>query len=101
MKAFGLATLLCAVALMGAPGAAGAFETESTNSDMIDGQTLLAPQSLATGLNAHSLAMPLSGKSDSSSAFVGSYGNSIPIPAPGIDLPAPAWAASVGAISLH
>ena len=101
MKILGLVSLLFAAALMGAPGVARAFETEATNGDMIDGRTLLAPQSLATDSSAHSLAMPLSEKSDGGSGFVGSYGNSIPIPGPGIDLPAPAWAAGVGAISLH
>ena len=69
---------------------------------MTDGKSLLAqPQSLAQDyLKAHSLAMPLGGKSDSG-GFVSSYGNSITIPGPGIDQPAPAWALSPGAISLH
>ncbi len=41
-----------------------------------------------------SLAMPYSSKSDSGSASVSDYGNSIPIPAPGISQPTPAWASS-------
>jgi hypothetical protein len=100
MRTLGLVSLLCAAALMGVPGIARAFETQATG-DRIDGQSLLAqPQSLAQDFKAHSLAMPLASKSDSGE-FVSSYGNSIPIPGPGIDLPAPAWAASPGAISLH
>ena len=36
-----------------------------------------------------------------SGGFVSSYGNSISIPGPGIDQPAPAWALSPGGISLR
>lgn len=102
MRSLGLVLALCgAAALIGASSVASAFETQGSG-DPIDGQSLLAqPQSLAQDyLKAHSLAMPLGGKSDSG-GFVSSYGNSISIPGPGIDQPAPAWALSPGAISLH
>ena len=41
---------------------------------------------------ARSLAMPLTGESDSSDAHISDYGNAISIPGPGID--APAWSYS-------
>jgi hypothetical protein len=101
MRSLGLVLVLCgAAALIGTPGVARAFETQGSG-DAIDGQSLLAqPQAFAQDLKAHSLAMPLSGKSDGG-GFVSSYGNSIPIPGPGIDMPAPAWALSPGGISLR
>jgi hypothetical protein len=101
MRSLGLVLVLCgAAALIGTPGVASAFETQGSG-DPIDGQSLLAqPQGFAQDLKAHSLAMPLSGKSDGG-GFVSSYGNSIPIPGPGIDQPAPAWALSPGGIALH
>ena len=70
--------------------------------DPINGQSLLAaPQSLLPDLKSHSLALPLSGKSDSGGdPFVSSYGNAIPIPGPGIDQPVPAWADRRHALSL-
>jgi hypothetical protein len=103
MRSLGLVLALCgAAALIGAPGVASAFETQGSG-DPIDGQSLLAqPQGFAQDyLKAHSLAMPLSGKSDGGGSFVSSYGNSIPIPGPGVDQPAPAWALSPGGIALH
>jgi hypothetical protein len=102
MRGLGLVFVLCAAAAVaGTPGVASAFETQGTG-DPIDGQSLLAqPQGFAQDLKAHSLAMPLSGKSDGGGSFVSSYGNSIPIPGPGIDQPAPAWAFSPGGIALH
>ena len=100
MRNFGLLFVLCgAVALIGTSGVARAFETQGSG-DPINGKSLLAPQSLAEDFKAHSLAMPLAGKSDSG-GFVSTYGNSIPIPWPGIDTPAPAWALSPGGISLR
>ena len=93
MKSLGLVLALCGIAaLIGAPGTTRAFEFEGSG-DPIDAKSLLAPRSLMQDPNSHSLAMPLSGKSESDE-FVSSYGNSIPIPGPGIDLPAPAWAYS-------
>ena len=95
-----LVLVLCGTAaLMAAPGAASAFETQGTG-DPIDPKTLFTQPALTQDFKAHSLAMPLSGKSDSG-GFVSSYGNSIPIPGPGIDLPAPAWAYSPGGFSLR
>ena len=101
MRSLGLVLALCgAAALIGAPGVASAFETQGSG-DPINDQSLLAqPQSLAQDTKVHSLAMPLGGKSDSG-GFVSSYGNSITIPGPGIDQPAPAWALSPGGISLR
>ena len=101
MRSLGFVLALCgAAAFIGASGVASAFETQGSG-DPIDGQSLLAqPQSLAQDSKAHSLAMPLGGKSDSG-GFVSSYGNSISIPGPGIDQPAPAWALSPGGISLR
>jgi hypothetical protein len=101
MRSLGFVLVLCgAAALIGTPGVARAFETQGSG-DPIDGQSLLVqPQAFAQDLKAHSLAMPLSGKSDGG-GLVSSYGNSIPIPGPGIDMPAPAWAITPGGIALH
>lgn|SRR5512134_3156174 len=98
MKNLRLVLALCgAAALMGAPGTAGAFETQG-EADPINGASLLAtPQSLLPDSRAHSLALPLSGKANSGGdPFVSSYGNSIAIPGPGVDQPAPAWASTPG-----
>jgi hypothetical protein len=96
MKNFGVGLVLCyAAALIGAPGTASAFEFEGSG-DPVAAKSLLAqPHSLMLDPKAHSLAMPLSENSDSN-GFVSTYGNAIPIPGPGIDLPAPAWAYSPG-----
>ncbi|MGH6825123.1 hypothetical protein [Methyloceanibacter sp.] len=100
MRSLGFVVVLCgAAALIGTSGVARAFETQGSG-DPIDGKSLLASQSLVQDFKAHSLAMPLAGKSDGG-GFVSSYGNSIPIPGPGIDTPAPAWALSPGGISLR
>lgn len=103
MKTLRLVLALCgAAALMGAPGTTSAFETQGAG-DPIDGKSLLlSPQSVLPDGKGHSLALPLSSKSDNDSApFVSSYGNSIPIPGPGIDQPAPAWALTPGAMRLQ
>jgi hypothetical protein len=87
--------VLCgAAALVGMQGTARAFETEDSG-DPLDTKSLLAqPNSLMMQeFKGHSLAMPLSNKADGS-GFVSTYGNSIAIPAPGIDQPTPAWASS-------
>ena len=65
MRSLGLVLVLCgAAALIGTSGVARAFETQASG-DPIDGQSLLAqPQSLGQDYRAHSLAMPLAGKSD-------------------------------------
>ena len=98
MKNLRLVLALCGAAvLIGAPVTASAFETQGAG-DQIDGASLLAaPQSMLSDSKTQSLALPLSAKSDSGGApFVSSYGNSIPIPGPGIDQPAPAWASTPG-----
>ncbi len=96
MKHIGPILVLCgAAALAVVPQAAGAFEVQ--DAAVANGASLVAPQqNLFTGdPKAYSLAMPLSGQGDSSSSLqISTYGNSIPIPGPGIDMPAPAWAYS-------
>ncbi|MGA7374546.1 MAG: hypothetical protein WBW37_18425 [Methyloceanibacter sp.] len=95
MRHLGLVLVLCgAAALVGMQGTARAFETEDSG-DPLDTKSLLAqPNSLMMQeFKGHSLAMPLSNKADGS-GFVSTYGNSIAIPAPGIDQPTPAWASS-------
>lgn len=95
MKNLRLVLALCGAAALFGVGTASAFETQGEG-DPINGQSLLAaPQSLLPDSKSHSLALPLSGKSDSGGdPFVSSYGNAIPIPGPGIDQPVPAWAST-------
>ncbi len=97
MKNLRLVLALSAAAALSSMGTAGAFETQG-EADPINGAALLAaPQSLLSDSKGHSLALPLSGKSDGdTSPFVSSYGNAIPIPGPGIDQPVPAWASTPG-----
>ena len=97
MKRLGLVLVLCGAAgLALLPAGAYAFEIQGEEQDM--------PQSPAEfhGLNpgyslpqfeGSSLAMPFD-NSSGESGFVSDYGNSIPIPAPGISQPTPAWATS-------
>ena len=95
MKKFVLALALCGAASFAA-SPAGAFEIQGKNASLEDGatpftspaDTYLAPDFSGAG---SSLALPYIGKEDSS-ASISSYGNMIPIPGPGIDRPAPAWA---------
>ena len=104
MKNLRLILTLCgAAALMGAPSIAGAFETTQGTGDQINGASLLAaPQSLMSDSKSHSLALPMSGKSDNAETpFVSTYGNSISIPGPGLDQPAPAWASTPGGMRFH
>lgn len=101
MKHVGAILVVCgAAALAGAPDAANAFEVEGAP-DPANFTSLAAPQQnlFMQEFKGHSLAMPLTGQTDSS-APVAQYGNSIPIPGPGIDLPAPAWAYSPSGRSL-
>lgn len=101
MKHVGPILVLCGVAaLAGAPDTAHAFELQGAP-DPANFKSLAAPQQnlFTQEFTGHSLAMPLSGQTDSSGP-VTQYGNSIPIPGPGIDLPAPAWAYSPGGGSL-
>ena len=92
-----LVLALCGAAALFGMGTANAFETQGEG-DPINGAALLAPpQSLLSDAKTHSLALPLSSKSDSGGdPFVSSYGNAIPIPGPGIDQPVPAWASTPG-----
>ncbi len=93
MKHLRLVLALCGAAALFGVGTASAFETQGEG-DPINGSSLLvAPQSVLPDSKTHSLALPMSGKSDSSDPFVSSYGNSIVIPGPGVDQPTPAWAA--------
>ena len=86
--------LCCAAGLTGAPQAAYAFELESAPPTAF--ASPFAQQNLFNQESkGYSLAMPLSGNGDDG-ATISSYGNAIPIPGPGVDLPAPAWAYSPG-----
>src|SRR3990170_3269601 len=91
MKHLGLVLVLCGAAGLATTGGALAFELQSANTPPDKAAQL-------NGLNEHflnqefkgsSLAAPFVGESDS--GRVSDYGNSIPIPGPGIDAPAPAW----------
>jgi hypothetical protein len=77
------------------PCAVQAFEVYGEDASLADGG---APFS---GLNqgyvmpefkGSSLAMPYISKDSGYGGHVSDYGNSIPIPGPGISLPSPAWA---------
>ena len=95
MKMLRLVLMLCgATGLALLPAPVSAFEIQGEDAEM--------PKSAAEyhGLNptytlpqfeGSSLAMPYS-SSDSLEGHMSNYGNSSPIPAPGIDQPAPAWA---------
>ena len=95
MKYVVLALVLCGAAGLAA-GPAGAFEIQGKDASLEDGATpftspvdpYLSPDYSGGG---SSLALPYVGKDDSS-ASISTYGNMIPIPAPGIDRPVPAWA---------
>lgn len=99
MKHLRLVLALCGAAALFGAGTASAFETQGEG-DPINGSSLLAaPQSVLPDSKSHSLALPLSSKSNSDDPFVSSYGNSIVIPGPGVDQPTPAWAA--GGMRFH
>jgi hypothetical protein len=94
MRYIVLALVLCGAAGLAA-GPAGAFEIQGKDASLEDGgapftspaDALITPDYT----QGSSLALPYVGKDDSA-ASVSSYGNMIPIPGPGIDRPAPAWA---------
>jgi hypothetical protein len=97
MKYLSLVLGLCAMAgLAATPDRACAFDIQGENASLQDGSNQFA--SPADQLfnpdftKGSSLALPYIGKSDS--GFLADYGNSITIPGPGIDRPAPAWAYS-------
>jgi hypothetical protein len=73
-------------------GSAYAFDIEGQNASLDDGvRRFAAPQVddfVQLNGGARSLAMPLTGEADSG-LHISDYGNSIAIPAPGVE--APAW----------
>jgi hypothetical protein len=81
-----------AVCFAAASGSAYAFDIEGQNASLDDGVShFTAPQAddfVKLNGGARSLAMPLAGEADSS-MHISDYGNSIAIPAPGVE--APAW----------
>lgn len=97
MNRLGLVLVLCGAASLAVlPGSAGAFEIQGDQPDSPNVTTHFAqPESmfLSPEFKGYSLATPYSSDADSS-PFASSYGNAIPIPAPGVDQPAPAWALS-------
>ena len=96
MKYLGLVLALCGAAgLALAPVAATAFEIQGEGQDLPGGATEfqgMAPIYSLPEFQGSSLAMPFNSNGDDG-GHVSDYGNSIPIPGPGIDQPSPAWAA--------
>jgi hypothetical protein len=91
MKRLGLVLALCGAAAL-LPRSAHAFDIEGQNASLQDGTSHFAGSTdqLITPdyTKGSSLALPMIGQSDSSNQ-ISQYGNSIPIPGPGVD--APAW----------
>jgi hypothetical protein len=98
MKNLGLVLVLCGAAgLALRPTCANAFEIvgqgDRLSSDSAAAFEALNQNYVPQEFKGSSLAMPYNAKPSSFlSGFVSDYGNSIPIPGPGIDQPAPAWA---------
>jgi hypothetical protein len=97
MKYLSLVLGLCAIAALAAtPDRAYAFDLQGENASLQDGSNqFTSPTDQLFNpdfTRGSSLALPYIGKDDG--GFVADYGNSIPIPGPGIDKPAPAWAYS-------
>jgi hypothetical protein len=94
MKRLPLVLVLSGLAgLAAAP--AYAFDIEGQNATLEDGVshfTSPVEDFIKSNGGARSLAMPLTGESDSSDTHISDYGNSISIPGPGID--APGWSYS-------
>ena len=88
MKYLSLVLALCGAALV--PGSAYAFGIEGQNASLDDGShfagTGTDPLFTPDFTKGNSLALPRVGQSDSS-ASIPQYGNSIPIPGPGVDAP--------------
>jgi hypothetical protein len=88
MKRLGLFFALCGAAAL-LPGSAYAFDVEGENASLQDGTSHFAgaTDQLLTPdyTRGNSLALPMIGQSDSGA--IPQYGNSIPIPAPGVDAP--------------
>ena len=95
MRYLALILVAGAVAAIAAPEPARAFDIQGQNATIPEGvQPFSSPSSqfFDTGYSkGSSLALPYIGKADSS-AYISDYGNMIAIPAPGVDLPRPAWA---------
>jgi hypothetical protein len=89
MKYLGFAAVLCALAALPAQ----AFEIQGEQASLEGaGAEFASPNPFLTPdlSKGSSLALPYIGKADSE--FLTDYGNAIAIPAPGVDMPAPAWA---------
>ncbi len=95
MKHLPLVLLACGLAgLAAVPRAAYAFDIEGQNATLEDGVshfTSPVEDFIKSNGGAQSLAMPLTGESDSS-AHISDYGNAISIPGPGVE--APGWSYS-------
>jgi hypothetical protein len=90
MKHLGLVLTLCGAAAL-LPRSANAFDVEGENASLQDGSSHFAggptdPLLVPDYTQGNSLSLPLIGKGDSSAA-IPQYGNSIPIPGPGVDAP--------------
>jgi hypothetical protein len=94
MKNVVFALVLCGAAGLAA-GPAGAFEIQGKEASLEDGAAPFTSPADAfitpDYTQGSSLALPYISKNDSPGE-VSQYGNMIPIPGPGIDRPAPAWA---------
>jgi len=89
MKYLSLVLALCGAAAL-LPGSAYAFGVEGQNASLGDGSHFADagadPLFTPDFTKGNSLALPMVGQSDSS-ASIPQYGNSIPIPGPGVDAP--------------
>jgi hypothetical protein len=92
MKYLSLVLVLCGMASLAA-APARAFDVQGQNANLQDGVNQFSspadPFLNPDFTKGSSLALPYIGSADS--GFISDYGNSIPIPAPGIDRGAPAW----------
>lgn len=97
MRNLGLVAVLCAAAgLAFMPAGANAFEIQGEDANLPESAAEyhgLAPTYSLPQFEGSSLAMPYA-SSEGAGGHVSDYGNAIPIPGPGVDQPAPAWALS-------
>ena len=95
MKTLRLSLVLCgAIGLALLPARVSAFEIQGEDAELPKSAAEyhgLTPTYTLPKFEGSSLAMPYS-SSDSLDGYISNYGNAIPIPGPGIDQPAPAWA---------
>ena len=95
MKTLRLVLVLCGAAgLALVPARVSAFEIQGEDAEVPKSAAEyhgLAPTYTLPQFEGSSLAMPYN-SSNSLDGFISSYGNAIPIPAPGVDQPTPAWA---------